>query len=74
MTALAPEAAETDTDDDGLTHLVCCNEDIALCGTDVSGTVFVCVDVAIDCVVCLLTTICRLCGRPIDTHSEGDTL
>lgn len=52
-------------DQDELTHLYCCNEDLALCGRDISqlptslepGQVE-----AMTCVVCQLLTNCGQCG------------
>lgn len=74
MPVLAPEVVDTDTGDVGVTHVVCCNDDIAVCGTDVSGEPFVWVEDAVDCVVCLHTERCRLCGRPRKAFLEGETL
>lgn len=38
MTALAPEPTVPGTDHgEDLDHVVCCDDDIALCGADVSG-------------------------------------
>ncbi|MCI3277485.1 hypothetical protein [Streptomyces cylindrosporus] len=74
MTMLAPEPISTDTVDDGITHLVCCKEDIALCGTDVSGEPYVTEDVPIDCVVCLDFEACPVCGSPIDSVYEQEAL
>jgi hypothetical protein len=71
MTALTPELGDTDTDGNGITHVVCCNEDIALCGTDVSGQPFVGGDFPVDCVVCLDTDACPGCGLAI-VILEGD--
>lgn len=65
VTVLAPEPADTGTGDEGLTHTVCCDEDTAICGTDVAGQPFVGDEVPIDCVVCLLTDSCPTCGRRI---------
>lgn len=68
-TSTEPLPVDTDTGDgeDGLSHCYCeCDEDIALCGTDVSGHAF---DDAIDsedllCVVCveLEFKTCSRCG------------
>ncbi|WP_128803687.1 MULTISPECIES: hypothetical protein [unclassified Streptomyces] len=65
MTVLAPEPVETDTADEGITHVICCDDDTAICGTDVTGEPFVDDSVAVDCVVCLRTPTCPDCGRPI---------
>jgi hypothetical protein len=56
---------------DELHHYICdCNEDIALCGRDVSGEAWLqYVDPEDECIVCvmLLDSACRFCGR---TRSE----
>lgn len=71
MSTLAPELAETDTARGDLTHVICCNEDIAVCGTDVSDEPFVGDDVPVDCIVCLDADTCPLCGDPIIYPSVG---
>jgi hypothetical protein len=50
-TALAPASAAASTGDD-LAHVYCCNPDVALCGTDVTGVPEV-PDEDTTCVVCL---------------------
>ncbi|MGW1498964.1 hypothetical protein ACWCQW_10400 [Streptomyces mirabilis] len=74
MTTLAPECVETDTGDTAITHAVCCDDDTAVCGTDVSGEPFVWVEDAVDCVVCLHTDRCPICGRTRKAALEGDKL
>lgn len=54
-TATLPAPKVPDTDDgDDLTHLVCCDEDRALCGADVAG----CEDVG---VVDAAPDVCAMC-------------
>lgn len=50
MIATAPQPSTTGTDTD-LTHLYCCDPDIAICGEDLSGTPEVDEDGQL-CVVC----------------------
>ncbi|MFJ4365102.1 hypothetical protein ACIP4S_13220 [Streptomyces chartreusis] len=68
MTALAPELTQPGTDHgQDLDHVVCCDEDTALCGADVSGAVWgVGVpDATALCVVCRELAIkpCPNCGE-----------
>ncbi|MEU9208505.1 hypothetical protein AB0D27_11260 [Streptomyces sp. NPDC048415] len=65
MTTLAPEPTVTAPDSgDALTHVVCCNDDVALCGTDVAGQEWVDDDEDPTCVVCreLADAPCPVCG------------
>lgn len=53
MTALAPELEVVAQDGgDAFTHVVCCNPDIALCGSDVADVDWVSNDAEATCVVC----------------------
>jgi len=65
MTQGAPAPSETsNSDGNDITHLTCCNEDIAICGTDVAGLEWssglpeddelcvVCADPELPCSVC----------------------
>jgi hypothetical protein len=47
--AIAPAVSQQDTDD--LNHIVCCDDDLALCGTDVSAAHWS--EDETDCLVCL---------------------
>lgn len=61
---LAPEpVGSRDTPDDE-THVVCCNTEIALCGSDVAGTPWVGQGQETTCVVCrdLEGKPCPRCG------------
>lgn len=51
MLAPAPAPSTTSTNDDGLTHIYCCDPNLALCGNDLSDTPEVEED-GIVCVVC----------------------
>jgi hypothetical protein len=64
-TTVAPEPTTVDTaPDDGLTYVVCCDDDIALCGTAVADLDWIDEDVEPTCVVCreLDGKPCRKCG------------
>lgn len=67
MTVLAPEPTTTAQDTgDNLTHSVCaCDDDLALCGADVSGQPWADDDEEVDCVVCqdLMGEPCARCGQ-----------
>ncbi|MFJ1653474.1 hypothetical protein ACIOC2_19205 [Streptomyces sp. NPDC088337] len=67
MTTLAPEATTTGHDSgDDLTHAICgCNEDLALCGADVSGEPWAGEAEEVNCIVCqdLMWSPCERCGR-----------
>lgn len=69
MTALLPAPTTTDTTDNGdeLHHVYCCDENLALCGTDV--TKYQEAEPPSDadkrCIVCedLIDTTCERCGE-----------
>jgi hypothetical protein len=66
VTALAPEpVALRDSGDDSFTHVVCCNPNLALCGSDVTDVDWVGDDVEATCVVCaeLEELACTRCGE-----------
>lgn len=67
MTILAPEQAPAvqGSDDDVFTHVVCCDPDVALCGSDVSDVAWVDEDEEATCVVCadLEEHTCTRCGE-----------
>ncbi|MFJ2004761.1 hypothetical protein [Streptomyces chartreusis] len=68
MTTLAPEPAQPATDHgQDLDHVVCCDEDTALCGVDVSDAVWGAglPDLTVMCVVCrdLAVKPCQRCGQ-----------
>jgi len=64
VTALAPEPITSQAAADDETHVVCCNPDTALCGTDVADGSWVEDDVETTCVVCrdLEGQDCPRCG------------
>jgi hypothetical protein len=67
---IAPERPNGADDRDELTHYYCCNEDLALCGADISmlpkelepGQIE-----AIPCQVCVLLTVCSRCGESLES-------
>lgn len=69
MTTPAPEETRPGTEDGALEHLVCCDEDAALCGADVSevgwGPGWDVVPPQDKCVVCLEMDefVCPKCGE-----------
>lgn len=66
MTTLAPAPLATEaTPDEGLSHVVCCIDDIALCGTVVADLDWMDDDEDPTCVVCreLENKPCRICGH-----------
>lgn len=71
MTTALDEAPLVTTDgpngtDDELDHIFCCNEDLALCGADISGTEFISDDEELfPCVVCneMQYRECPKCGE-----------
>lgn len=60
----APTLVRLSTTDSDITHLYCCNPDVALCGTDVSDVPELADDAEITCVVCadLEEQPCPTCG------------
>jgi hypothetical protein len=50
--------------DEGLSHAVCCDDNVALCGTDVADVQWIDDDGDATCVVCreLDGQPCRICG------------
>ncbi|MEU4173265.1 hypothetical protein AB0F46_41305 [Streptomyces sp. NPDC026665] len=62
-TTLSPEPVTTDTAADE-SHVVCCDDDVALCGTDVEALNWIDEDVEPTCAVCreLRGKPCRNCG------------
>lgn len=66
MTTLAPEPTVTDpASTDGLDHIVCCDDDVALCGLNVADHEWGTGDPQPTCVVCreLQGKPCRICGH-----------
>ena len=54
-------------DDDTLNHYVCCDDDTALCGSDLSGMPWTKFPVDQDtCLVCLKLTRCPDCGDQLE--------
>lgn len=51
--ACAPTLARTEGSNDAITHVWCCDPDLALCGEDVSAEPEVPDGVGVDCVVCI---------------------
>ncbi|WUH94609.1 hypothetical protein OG900_33640 [Streptomyces sp. NBC_00433] len=51
LSLLSAASEQATSSDDGLDHVYCCDPDIALCGTDISGADFAAFDAA-SCVVC----------------------
>jgi hypothetical protein len=63
---IAPEAIASGSDDDSLVHEVCCDENRAWCGKDVSTDPWIdCVEPDEECVVCadFYDTPCPGCGE-----------
>lgn len=51
---LLPTSTTTTTEDDAeIVHIVCCDYDVAICGTDVSAVGWVSVEVEPTCLVCV---------------------
>lgn len=65
-TATLPAPTVPDVGASGIVHTYCCDEDVALCGLDVSGEVLVeDADPADECLVCVeLDDIGGPCGVP----------
>jgi hypothetical protein len=69
MTTPAPQVTPPDTSDPDLFHWVCCDPNVALCGTDVTRHPMRSIDSDDDpCVVCadLVNTPCDGCGWDAD--------
>lgn len=69
QTVISPAEVTDDNDDDGLIHSVCiCNEDIALCGEDVTDDPWTTYEECLpeDCIVCEMMEICPKCGRELE--------
>ncbi|MFF0597868.1 hypothetical protein [Streptomyces antibioticus] len=64
MTSIAPEPVTTLAPADDEVHVVCCNPDVALCGTDVAGLPWGDGDEETTCIVCrdLEHQNCPRCG------------
>jgi hypothetical protein len=68
ITAPVSEPVKKDDDDDQICHWICeCNENIALCGLDVSGLPWDMNNEDEDCVLCQIVAeeqlVCKRCGE-----------
>jgi hypothetical protein len=66
-TSIEPDVRldQGDFDDDSLLHMVCCNEDVALCGSNLTGAILDEASADLDelCVVCDDLMVCSICGE-----------
>jgi hypothetical protein len=63
VTAPTVERKRIDLNPDDLHHEVCCDEDTAVCGEDVTGHAWLARGINADCPLCVVTTHCFICGR-----------
>jgi hypothetical protein len=54
LTSTRPSPADGTTDDDTISHIVCCDENTALCGLDVTHYPWLDVPERYDCPLCVL--------------------
>lgn len=71
MTAPLTETVTTTSTDDDAVHVVCCDPDMALCGTPVPGGNWVAVTTPTDCPLCALAEDMP-CGNPDCPDRETD--